>query len=308
MNDVAASAGFPGSDLLRRKGLERRMADFVRDAPENRLDRDGADHIIDAPIVGVADGDDPIFERFRAVVSPRFRRPRAWLGPPDTATPALVVAWILPFSEAVRRSNRRSDWPSSLYSLSRNNGAALDLALSRALAADFVAAGYRAAIPILSEGYDVFRDPDRVFSSTWSQRHVAYAAGLGRFGLNQALISARGIFVRIGSLVTDAPIEIGPRRPEDYRAPCLADGGQVCGRCRPRCPVEAISERGLDKERCYDMRVAVRRRSLDAYVRDLPMIPIPVTKSGRTKMHYSLGCALCQAGVPCEAADPFAGA
>ncbi len=300
------SAGRSRSQRLCRETLERKMADWIREAPENRLDRDGADHIFDAPIVGIADGNDPIFEHFREVVSPRHRLPREWLTGLTAAPRVRVMVWILPFSEAVRASNRGTDWPSALYSLSRNNGAALDLVLSRKLADELQAVGHHAAIPILSEGYDVFRTPDRTFSSTWSQRHAAYAAGLGRFGLNQALITARGICVRIGSLVTDAPLETGPARDPSWRAPCLASGGGVCDQCRHRCPIHAISGAGLEKLRCYEMRQAVRRRSLDNYVHDLPMIPIPVTKSGHTKMHFSLGCALCQCGVPCEAQDPFA--
>jgi len=291
-------------ERFRRTTIERRLADLAGRASENRIE--GIGHIFDDPVVGIADGDDPIFASYRETVSPGHRLPREWLGGAEAAAPVRVIAWILPFSDAVRASNRVTDWPSALYSLSRNNGAALDLAVSRALAEDLTAAGHRAAIPILSEGYDVFRSPDRTFSSTWSQRHIAYAAGLGRFGLNHALITARGICVRIGSLVTDAPLEVGPLRPPDHRAPCLSSGGEVCDQCRPRCPVEAISGGGLDKTRCYDMRKAVRRRSLDAYARDLPLIPIPVTKSGRTRLHFSLGCALCQCGVPCEAKDPFA--
>jgi len=300
------SPGLTSAGPWTRAAIERRVAELVRDAPENRLDRDGADHIFDAPLVGVADGDDPVFARFREVVSPRHRMPREWLAGPSAPAAVRVACWILPFSEAVRASNRGRDWPSALYSLSRNNGAALDVAVSRRLAAELAAAGFRAAAPVVSEGYDVFRADDRVFSSTWSQRHVAYAAGLGRFGLNHALITARGICVRIGSLVTDAPLETGPARPADHRAPCLATAGRACDRCRSRCPVGAISGDGLDKVRCYDMRQAVRRRSLETYVRALPLLPIPVTKSGRTRPGHSLGCALCQCGVPCERSDPFA--
>ncbi len=56
--------------------------------------------------------------------------------------------------------------------------------------------------------------------------------------------------------------------------------------CRNRCPVEAISEAGHDKESCYK-RVA---RSLKYCNR-----------------HYHIfiyGCGLCAVGVPCESSIP----
>ena len=30
-----------------------------------------------------------------------------------------------------------------------------------------------------------------------------------------------------------------------------------------------------------------------------------ITKSGKREYSYSLGCALCQCGVPCEGVDPY---
>jgi len=36
-------------------------------------------------------------------------------------------------------------------------------------------------------------------ASSWSERHAAYAAGLGTFSLNDALITPKGIAHRLGS-------------------------------------------------------------------------------------------------------------
>ena len=137
---------------------------------------------------------------------------------------------------------------------------------------------------------------------------MAYAAGLGRFGLNGCLITPRGAMVRLGSLVTDAPLDVRPRREADHRAPCLRDGGAGCGLCLRKCPAGAISSSGLDKEKCYLRRQAIRERSLGDYSGKFRMLAAPIVKGGRKADGFSLGCALCSSGVPCESADPAPGA
>ncbi len=281
---------------------------MVAEAPENRLEGFGGEPIYDAPLVGVADGDDAVFVRFRDVVSPGHIMPRDLLeaSSGQAAERVRVIVWILPFAAEVRRSNRNRRWPSRLYSLARNNGGALNYRLRERMERLLRDAGWAAVAPVLAEGYAAVRSPEHTFTSTWSERHAAFAAGLGRFGLNRALITPHGSCVRIGSVVTDMPLESTPRLYEDYRAPCLASGGAVCGECIARCPAGAITSRGMDKSACYVMRGAVRRRFLDDYAREMAMLEAPVSKSGRTEAGYSLGCALCMCGVPCEERDPFA--
>jgi len=278
------------------------------DAPENRLaDYDGQ-AIYDAPVVGVADGDDPLFERFRQVVSERHALPRELLqgcaGPGVEVGQVRVIVWALPFAEEVRRSNRGLRWPSRLYSLARNNGGALNFQLRRGLAEALRRRGWLAVAPLLTDGYDAFRSAEHTFSSSWSERHAAHAAGLGRFGLSGALITPAGANVRLGSVVTNMPLDPTPRPYGDHRAPCLESGGEGCGACIERCPVGAISRNGLDKAKCYRMRQAVRRECMDAYTGALHMLTAPIARSGGKSEGHSLGCALCQCGVPCEGCIP----
>jgi epoxyqueuosine reductase QueG len=165
--------------------------------------------------------------------------------------------------------------------------------------------GKSAVAPILTEEYDAFRSSKYTFSSTWSERHVAYAAGLGHFGLNGYLITPLGVNVRIGSMVTNLPLEPTPRRKDSHRAPCLENGGEGCGICIGKCPVRAISGNVYDKSRCYEKRRMIRQRFLEDYSREERMVPVQIVKSGKRKYGYSLGCALCQCGVPCEGLDPY---
>ena len=58
----------------------------------------------------------------------------------------------------------------------------------------------------------------------WSQPHAAVAAGLGEFGLLGILISRRfGTHVRLGSIITDAPLTVDPM----YSGPPLCVPGRA---------------------------------------------------------------------------------
>jgi epoxyqueuosine reductase len=133
-----------------------------------------------------------------------------------------------------------------------------------------------------------------VFSSTWSERHAAYASGLGTFGLCDGLITPVGKAVRLGSVV--ARIQIPPtQRPySDHHAYCLfygnrdsRTGGHICGKCMARCPVGAITEAGHDKVKCSEHT----SHTTAEYVR---------AQYG----FNGYGCGLCQTGVPCESKIP----
>jgi len=128
--------------------------------------------------------------------------------------------------------------------------------------------------------------PRYVYASTWSERHAAYACGLGTFGLCDGLITPLGKAVRVGSVVARLEVPPTPRPYSDHRAYCLFFAQGTCGECIARCPAGAISEAGHDKVKCRDHLNRTR-----AFVGE----------------HYGFdgyGCGLCQTGVPCESGVP----
>ena len=85
--------------------------------------------------------------------------------------------------------------------------------------------------------------------SRWSQRHVAYLAGHGTFGINNMLISDVGSVGRYFSLVTAMDIEPDlPVREER----CLWKQDGSCGLCVKRCVAGALTETGFDRFRCLE--------------------------------------------------------
>jgi len=74
------------------------------------------------------------------------------------------------------------------------------------------------------------------FASAWSERHVAYASGLGTFGLCDGLITPKGKAMRCGSVAAQIQVPPTPRPYQDHHAYCLHFSQGSCGLCITRCP------------------------------------------------------------------------
>ena len=264
--------------------LENLAADFTLQSPLNhvRIEQSGeALTLFDRPLLGYARAGDPLFEAFLApgVIGPHYRPPCRWL--PDAQT---VVSFFLPFSPAVRAHNRAAQsLPSQAWLYGRVEGQRFVEALSLHLAKALQDAGFEAVAPSLSPEFWTVSEPESpdgpAFTSNWSERHAAYACGLGTFGLSKGLITRQGMAGRFGSLVTSWQAAPTPR---EYEAPydwCIRCGAGV--RC---CPGGAISlEHGKNHHLCLQYQTTI-----------LP------------QCQPRFGCGLCQTGVPCEAGRPLA--
>ena len=201
---------------------------------------------------------------------------------------------VLPSTEATRESLRQETQVCSLrWNYTRWFGQECVFRLSRHLVVMLEDMGYHAIAPELECWWETKRDTPTAPASRWSQRHVAYAAGLGTFSLNDGFITQKGIAMRAGSIVCDLELPATPRSSPDHLNNCLFYRKGTCGVCISRCPVGAISETGHDKQKCYDYQFKVMPDVLKELGRD---------KDGYVG-HY-LGCGLCQTKVPCERGIP----
>lgn len=267
------------------------IRDFVLTSPDNRLP--GSDQrFYDEPLVGFAAADDPLFASFKSVIGPYHLTPDEIMTEcygTLSGQATTVICWILPITRSTRESNRRQErTPSREWAQTRSDGERFNSLLRMFVVELLRRSGMRAVAPLLSGMWRPVREEPAGLSSTWSERHAAYAAGLGTFSLSDGLITDKGIAHRCGSVVTDAPIPPKPHRePLDHRANCLFFNGGSCGACIRRCPVGAISEQGHDKEKCRQ------------YVYDELRTTI-----GQSYGIMETGCGLCQTRVPCEACIP----
>ena len=265
-----------------QKELIHEIESFVRENPAN-LQEDGETPYFEEPLIGIASASDPLFRQYKQIIGDYHLTPAEWI--PEAES---VICWVLPVAEQTRLSNRKEKtFPSRAWARTRDQGEAFNVLLRRHLVAWLGEQGYKALAPQLSDRWQGVEVMGSGPSSNWSERHAAYAAGLGTFSLNDALITAKGITHRLGSVITDCRIPSTYRNVSGYRSNCLRFSSGGCGACIARCPVGALSDEGHDKYKC---RNHVYRT-------------IPETVADKYQVKFT-GCGLCQTKVPCECCIP----
>lgn len=260
-------------------------------APENSMHFRDNEKAWDKPHFGVAAGNDPLFAKLKKMIGPFFWTPvEAYrLAFPHTQIDAAelrVIVYVLPQTHATLMDQRlQTSVPARRWAASRFYGEQFNRALRHHLARTLTESGYPAVAPELLPDFAYRKSTQFGIASNWSERHAAFIAGLGTFGLSDGLITRSGKAVRFGSVVAPLPLPVS-KRPygDDHHAWCLWYAKNTCGACIRRCPVAAIdAESGHEKERCF------------RYIRQ---VTTPYVSE-----HYGLGdtpCGLCQAGIPCE--------
>jgi epoxyqueuosine reductase len=223
------------------------ITDFLNELvwtdPRNVLPEGDNIPIWEEPLVGVAAASDPLFDALKQphVVGPIHASPDYWL--PDAKS---VISFFLSYSKAMKETyDCKSALPSLEWVSGRQNGEVFVNVVRRALARYLERQGGRAIIPNLDVRYQAVN-----LIPNWSERHVAYIAGVGTFGLHCGLLTAKGAAGRIGSVVTDLEIVPTVRPYTEVYEYCLTYFDQSCGACIQRCPVDAIDLEGKDHRIC----------------------------------------------------------
>jgi epoxyqueuosine reductase len=261
-------------------------------APGNDMQRGQPERAWGQPLVGFASGADALWTQYKTVVGPFHWTPlEAWQRafPDERVVPEVltVISWILPQTEATRCDQRtQTTYPAERWARTRVYGEQFNHQLRHDVAQALTDAGYPAVAPMTHPEWRVEDSEQYVYASTWSERHAAYAAGLGTFGLCDGLITPVGKAMRAGSVVARVSLAPTPRPYTDHHAYCLFYANGTCGECIDRCPVGAISEAGHDKLKCEAHLNRTGRYVTETYGFE------------------GYGCGLCQVGVPCEARIP----
>ncbi len=199
--------------------------------------------IWDLPVVGVAAADDLLFERFQdpEVVGAQHRLPQEWL--PGARS---IVSVFLPFSEHIFRSYKKESRYSAIeFSSGKWNGSKFLNVVRRGLSRFFEEHGGQANAPNIDPRYD-----SDGWLPFWSERHVAFAAGVGTFGLQQALITERGAYGRVCSVITTLKLKPTIRPYTEAYGYCLYAFDGSCSACAGRCPTGAVNVAGKEVALC----------------------------------------------------------
>jgi epoxyqueuosine reductase len=274
------------------KWIETVIRDFINKSPENTLKNRAGDRAWDDPLVGFSSGADPLYGEFKRHIGDFFLTPPEFFGqtfPSVTVSPEqlTVISWILPQTDQTKADLRRETlYPSESWARARIFGEEVNVKLRKHVAEKLTEAGIEAFAPMLSPIWAMKISEKYGFASTWSERHAAYTAGLGTFGLCDGLITPVGKAMRCGSVIAKVRVAPSSRPYRDHHAYCLFYTKGTCGKCIPRCPAGAVTKEGHDKLKCK------------AYV-EMTRTYVP-SKFG----FEGYGCGFCQTGVPCESKIP----
>jgi epoxyqueuosine reductase len=279
--------------------LEKAIKEYIRTTPLNHLTAFNNSPIVDEPVVAFADGDDPVFQDLKKVIGEFHLTPREvmekyiagkrWqFGVPSSIDKIGVVSWALPLNLEVRRGERTSPLGGSpRYNHSRWIGIKLYENLEQYVAALLEILRCNAVAPTQSRFFEIKNLPDGSLAANWSERHVAYACGLGTFGLNGLMITSRGCAVYLSSVVCDRAFTPTPRAASHVaNCPFYRDGS--CGLCIEHCIGSAISKEGRSNVACLknlrdEQTGKVRSLGLD---KDL--------------VGFAPSCGKCSTALPCE--------
>ncbi|MGD0660958.1 MAG: 4Fe-4S double cluster binding domain-containing protein [Syntrophorhabdales bacterium] len=259
----------------------------------NRLNESTQEPAWGKPLIGFSRGDDPLYEKIKNDVGPFYWTPwdafgRAFPSSDASDEDLTVISWVLPHTDRTKADSRKgTSYPSERWARARKYGEEFNIRLRDHVVDGLMASGCEAVAPTNHPSWERKVSERYGFASVWSERHAAYVAGLGTFGLCDGLITPAGKAMRCGSVIARIQIPPTERPYTDHHAYCLHFSRGTCGKCIERCPVGAITREGHDKKKCL------------AYEDDFTT-PYVLSHFGIA----AYGCGLCQTGVPCESRIP----
>ncbi len=189
------------SDALKEK-IVLEIRDFIKKyAEEQNISTKWG-----TPLVGFADAAHPYILSLKEIISPSHSMPKDVL---DDAS--IVIAYYVPFTKELAKTNERAGrLASPEWALAYEQTNAMFGVLNAHLIDWLKNMGYRAAVSKEASTFD-----QEKLISNWSQRHFAYAAGLGTFGINNMLITKSGCCGRFSTIVTNLDVAADAPLPEE---------------------------------------------------------------------------------------------
>ncbi len=202
------------------------------------------------PLLATAEADDR-FQILPEIASDEHLLPRDLL--PSGKT---LIVFFIPFVKALIDENSPGEFPCRNWGVAYQATNALIGLIAEEIRDQLAKQGYQSALTPATHNFDEVK-----LISRWSHKHLAHLSGLGRFGVNAQLITPSGCAGRLGSLITEA--ELGNSPLVQSQELCLHKANNECLKCLKRCPVGALREEGIDRQRCWT-RLRLNRKKTEA--------------------------------------------
>lgn len=215
------------------------IQDQIEEMVAGYAEKSGIPNIWRVPLLACAPADSR-FDILPDIAKPDHSLPKNLL-----ATAKTVVTFFIPFTKTLAMENHKSDIPCRNWGLAYQHTNNLINEICETLKRDLDTAGFKTALVQATHNFD-----EQTLMARWSHKHVAYIAGLGRFGVNAQFITPSGCAGRLGSFVTE--IALDERSLVTQKELCLYKTKGTCLICVDRCPVDAVSaETGIDRQKCW---------------------------------------------------------
>lgn len=241
-----------------KTGLENTLWDFICAYCQQH----SIANVWQPPVVKFAAANNPLFQQLSTLVVEQHYVPQDYLVNATT-----VLSYFLPFTHSVGRSNLAHESCSDLWAKAYLDANTMAAELNVFLVNMLHKQGIAACVPT-----DAGMISAAVPKSRWSQRHVAYIAGHGTFGLNNMLISSKGSVGRYYSIVTCLNTQPDPVVLEER---CLFKKNGGCKLCVERCFTGALTEAGFDRFKCLEQCLQNEARYAGADVCGKCVVELP---------------------------------
>ncbi len=188
-----------------------------------------------------------------------------------------LIVFFIPFTKELVEENIPGPYPCRNWGLAYESTNTLIAHICERIKNYLAVQGYLSAVTPATHNFD-----EAKLMARWSHKHLAHISGLGRIGVNTQLITPAGCAGRLGSLVTEADLGDSPLVTDGEL--CLHKRGEECLQCLKRCPVEALSEEGIDRRKCWSrLRYNIQKTEQLAGLEDSTNV-----------------CGKCVVGLPCS--------
>lgn len=251
-----------------REVIEKSIEDFLI---EYKKTSNVSLNLWSSPTIAFADAKDHLFLHLKQIINKNHQLPIEILKNAKT-----VISYFIPFTQEVVSSNSIYERASEVWAIAYIETNKLIIELNKFLANILKKANFDCAILPPTHNFD-----DLSLISNWSHKHIAYIAGLGKFGLHKMIITEKGCCGRLGSLITSAKIESTKRKQKEY---CLYFHNKSCMKCLEKCSFDILKIDSFDSQKCYNICL------------------------GNSQIYSNLGladvCGKCACGVPCSLKNP----